>query len=143
MADIGDGVQVLPKEKQTVVKNNECDCHSGCKNYDNGLFYIQDRDAYHQKFKNCVNLVSMCDNYVPDHNFVNVNLIVGQVETNIVYNTDINQFQDGCQYSHTCEQYLVQFTNRQFIDYHRRGSVFLVFKLTNPRVKLFQVGVVC
>ena len=137
MADIGDRAQFLPKETQTAVKNSECNFHFGCQNYDNGLFYIQDRDVYHHKLQNHVNQVSMFDNYVPDcsnfmscgehERFVNISPTVGQVETDIVYNSDINQFQDGCQYLHACEQYLIQFTNGQFIDHNRRGSIFLIF----------------
>ena len=59
---------------------------------------------------------------------VNIGPTFRQVETGIVYNqSDANQFQDGCQYLNACEQYLIQFTNQQFIGHYRGSSIFLVF----------------
>ena len=51
---------------------------------------------------------------------------VGQVETDIIDNFYTSQCHDGCQYFHACKQYVIQFTNRQFIDHNTGGSVLLV-----------------
>ena len=119
-------------------ESDKCNFRFGCQNYDNNAFYIQDRDVYHHKFQNHVNQLSQSDNHVSGCNnfmlydeheiFVNFDPTVGQVETDIMYNqSDANQFQDGCQYLHAGEQYLIQFMNRQFIDHYRGSSIFLVF----------------
>ena len=67
----------------------------------------------------------LCDEH---DGLVNFGPTFGQVETDIMYNqSDANQFQDGCQYLHTGEQYWIQFTNRQFIDHYKGSSMFIVF----------------
>ena len=138
MADTEDGVQLLPKETITMNESDKHISRLGCQNYDNNAFYIQDRDVYHHKFQNHVNQLSQSDNYVfgcnnsmlcDEHDgLVNIGPTVGQVETDIMYNqSDANQFQDGCQYLYTGEQYWIQFTNCQFIDHYNGSSIFLVF----------------
>ena len=107
------------------------------KNYNNDIFHIRDRDVYHHKFLNYVDQLSMFDNHILNCNnllsygeygkFANISPTVGQVETVIMYNPNTSQFQNGSQCFHVCKQYLIEFTNRQFIDHHTGTSVFLVF----------------